>query len=174
MNKPKKENVTLKSMKNAEPGKLNKTVWDYHSTSGEGDNEVVHNNKITLESTERYHSDLTDRLKELVPMLSHVWGEKFKGEELSEVSGISLSGTEETRGVIITGKRKAKGGKMAQNSHRINFSGTTYGFEKELEKICDEIADEVYEYYYENKVGEAGVTLFTVDEKPKTGKKKAA
>lgn len=81
-----------------------------------------------------------------------------------EATGISLSGSEEKRGVIITGKFNPRedGPAVAINSPRIILDGDTWGFEEELEQSVIAIEDEVYELIYRDK--QAQLSVFPPDE----------
>lgn len=68
------------------------------------------------------------------------------------VTGVSISGKEENRGIIITGKLKTETGhETAINSQRIKFNGTKYGFEEDLEDLMTDLEGEVFEYVMNGK-----------------------
>ena len=68
------------------------------------------------------------------------------------VTGVHLSGQDQNRGVIITGKIQCENGSSnAVNSPRLRFSSEVFGFEEELESEIDHIEDELYLYLHENK-----------------------
>lgn len=63
------------------------------------------------------------------------------------ITGVSLSGKDENRGIIITGKLKTETGQeVAINSQRIKFNGTKYGFEEDLADLMVDLESEVFEY----------------------------
>ncbi|AFM54837.1 hypothetical protein B620_gp59 [Croceibacter phage P2559S] len=68
------------------------------------------------------------------------------------VTGVSISGKDENRGIIITGKLKTETGhETAINSQRIKFNGTKYGFEEDLEDLMTDLEGEVFEYVMNGK-----------------------
>lgn len=81
-------------------------------------------------------STIVDRLKEIQKdLLSKI-----------TVTGISISGGEDFRGVIISGKIEGLSSNSAMNTTRIVFGQSTLGFEKEVEVLCNAVEDEVWEY----------------------------
>lgn len=71
------------------------------------------------------------------------------------VTGISFSGDDQLRGVIITGKLKNRtGGYTAINSPRIVFSSEKLGFESKVEDITGLIEIEVYKCVFDGKSAE--------------------
>jgi len=75
--------------------------------------------------------------------------DKWKEGMLFDVSvtGIALSGQDGNRGVIITGIYDGQ----AINSKRIKFTGTSYGFEEELEGHVATVINETYEFVFNGK-----------------------
>lgn len=72
--------------------------------------------------------------------------------ETIEATGVSFSGSGDNIGVVITGLVTFPNGqKGAVNSPRIKFDSFSFGFEEELEEICEDIETEVYDYLYKNK-----------------------
>jgi hypothetical protein len=68
------------------------------------------------------------------------------------VTGIHVSGQDQNRGVIISGKMQCENGSnSAVNSPRMRFTSEVFGFEEELEGEIDHIEDELYLYLHENK-----------------------
>lgn len=78
------------------------------------------------------------------------------------VTGISLSGQDGNRGVVITGTYDGQ----AINSKRIKFSGTSYGFEEELEGHCKTVIEETYEFVFNGK--KAQLDIFDSEEPKET------
>lgn len=69
-----------------------------------------------------------------------------------DVRGISLSGTEDNEGVIITAVFETPNGlKTCINSPRIKLAQISFGFEEELEKIVGAIKSEVYQFLFRGK-----------------------
>lgn len=75
------------------------------------------------------------------------------------ITGISISGEDQLRGVIITGKLKNRmGGYTALNSPRIIFSSDKLGFEGKVQDLSGLVEIEVYKCLFENK--SAQIELF--------------
>lgn len=69
-----------------------------------------------------------------------------------KITGVSVSGKEENRGIIITATLKVETGHVvAINSQRIKFNGTKYGFEEDLENLITDLEGEVFEYVINGK-----------------------
>lgn len=82
---------------------------------------------------------------------------------LIEVTGISIGGDEQLRGVVISGKIESNNGfKCAMNTPRIVFSSEKLGYEEDVEHQIDLIDIELYKYLFENK--KAQLDLFDNDE----------
>lgn len=77
------------------------------------------------------------------------WCEKMIDSKMSDtkVTGISISGQDGNRGVIITGIYDGQ----SINSKKLKFSATTYGFEEDLESITNQIIEETFKYVYDGK-----------------------
>ena len=74
------------------------------------------------------------------------------------VTGMSFSGEDQLRGVIITGKMKNRmGGYTALNSPRIVFSSDKLGFETKVEDISGLIEIEVYKCVFDGKSAQKGL-----------------
>ena len=68
------------------------------------------------------------------------------------VTGVHVSGQDQNRGVIVTGKIQAENGSnIAVNSPRMRFTSEVFGFEEELESEIEQIEDELYLYLHDNK-----------------------
>ncbi len=78
------------------------------------------------------------------------------------ITGISISGEDQLRGVIITAKLKNRmDGFTALNSPRVIFSSDKLGFESNVENLVGLIQIELYKCIFENKSSEQ--TLFDQD-----------
>lgn len=134
--------------------------------------------KESKNSTKEPHPDLADPLKRLAPMVAQVFGfslcvdaverKEFKADAIQKdvmrkllekyterirVNGISISGEEKKRGVVITcGYTVDNNQVVAINTPRILLESETRGFEEDLIAIVDTIESEVFSFVYENKV----------------------
>jgi len=69
-----------------------------------------------------------------------------------EVTAISVSGTGDLKGAVISGKTISfNDAKVAMNTPRIVFKSEKLGFEQEVEQKIGLIESEVYKYFYEAK-----------------------
>lgn len=69
-----------------------------------------------------------------------------------EVTGISIGGSNQLKGVVITGKIKNEvTGKSSLNSPRIVFASDKLGYEDIVEQVAEKIGRECYNYVYSNK-----------------------
>ena len=76
-----------------------------------------------------------------------------------EVRGVSWSGTDESVGVVVTAVFETPNGlKSCINTPRIKLAQISFGFEEELEQICEQIKSEVYAYLFNGK--QAQLSLF--------------
>jgi len=88
-----------------------------------------------------------------------------------EITGISIGGDEQLRGVVISGKILSfNKSKCAMNTPRIVFSSEKLGYELDVEGQIELIEREVYKYLFEGK--KAQQDLFDGDEK-KSNKSKS-
>ncbi len=120
------------------------------------------------------HSDLTEAFQKLKPMLCSFHGlkdakilatdkrfkasakqiEMFEGYQteknktLVNVTGVSLTGSEENKGCIITGTYDGQ----SINCRNTKFSGDAQGFESQMEDICTIIEEEIFELAVNNKL----------------------
>lgn len=86
----------------------------------------------------------------------HIRGEKTK----ITVTGIAVSGFDSNRGAIITGTYLCKNGsKIALNSPRVRYEGELFGFEGELNEICQRIETEAYLYTFESKEAQQSIVF---------------
>ena len=76
-----------------------------------------------------------------------------------DVRGVSWSGSDENVGVVITAIFETPNGlKTCINTPRIRLSQVSFGFEEELESICNNIKTEVYQFLFQGK--QAQLSLF--------------
>lgn len=76
-----------------------------------------------------------------------------------DVRGVSWSGTDESVGVVVTAVFETPNGlKSCINTPRIKLAQISFGFEEELEQICEQIKSEVYAYLFNGK--QAQLSLF--------------
>jgi hypothetical protein len=184
MEKPDKKDFTLVKVK------YNKEVLSVDFELVVKMDDQINIDKITRESSITPHPDLLNCFKELKTFLADCWGFnaidiisssnklsdmqktsfthlknifiKLKEEMLEsiDVSGISISGEDEKKGLVITGKKKASNGKiMAMNSPLIILSQTSFGFEPAIEEIYDKINSEVYEFLFNGKEAQLKLDL---------------
>lgn len=157
--------------------------------------EVYHDQK-TVKSDKTPHPDLTaiikvfrghmgeifyfSTIRELIyskvfmpnPSQTKILASKYNDlENKITVTGVSVSGKEENKGLIITAKLKTETGQeVAINSQRIKFNGTKYGFEEDLENLITDLEAEVFEYVINGKQAQIEMAF---DDEP-DGKTKAA
>jgi|SRR3972149_1800566 len=131
-----------------------------------------------ITSSKEPHPDLTDRLRQLREMVAQVFcysivktivsKDQFKADKAQKaiiddyfetmvarvnVTGFSVSGEENKRGVVITSTFTVDNNqKVAMNTPRILLSAESRGFEEQLSNLVDDIEAEVYAFVYENKV----------------------
>jgi hypothetical protein len=151
-------------------------VYSEFTNEEDGEHEVP----FTCEHPGRRHPDFDKALKKLVPFLAKTYHvtdatEKLLSEIKQEitpgnekivsrlkeiqkdllskvtVTGISISGEEQFRGVIISGKIEGFNSNSAMNTTRVVFAQDSLGFEKEVEEIVDVIEEEVFQYLTKNK-----------------------
>lgn len=181
MSKLKRKDFNLQKVKFTEPGLSAK--W-YEKVQVEGETETLDAGK-----SGRYnpHADLNEYKSQLKHYLAKAFhltegfdiaekylkgGQKQKAIDAKielmrkiQITGISVGGTDELRGIVITGKISSfNESKSAMNTPRIVFSSDKLGFEKEVEKIFELIENEVYKYFFNGKSGER--TLFNTPEVP--------
>lgn len=132
----------------------------------------------TITAKYQPHPDLTHYLTEMREFLFKAYGmnkgfdialKYLKGEQkkkaedaMSEqlrsitVMGISVSGEDQLRGAVISGKCTSfNEAKQAMNSPRIVFSSEKIGIEQDVETMCELLTKEVYKYIFEGKKAQA-------------------
>lgn len=73
-----------------------------------------------------------------------------------EITGISIGGSDQLRGVVISGKIESfNKSKCAMNTPRIVFSSDKLGFELDVEGQIEMIEREIYKYLFEGKKAQA-------------------
>jgi len=86
-----------------------------------------------------------------------------------EITGISIGGDDQLRGVVISGKIQSfNKSKCAMNTPRIVFSSEKLGYELDVEGQVELIEREIYKYLFEGK--KAQKDLFDDDKKKTTPK----
>ena len=120
------------------------------------------------------HPDLLNKMDEFKPYLAKAFcinlgfdlaKKHLKGKELKEikqlevdvmnnieVTGVSISGSEQLKGAVISGKIKSwNGGKCAINTQRVNFESDKLGFEETIRDLVSDVETEIFEYLFKNK-----------------------
>lgn len=86
-----------------------------------------------------------------------------KQQELEQritITGISLSGKEDNKGLIITATLKVGTGHVvAINSQRLKFNGSFYGFEEDLQNLVTDLEQEVFEYVINGKAAQLEIAF---------------
>ena len=108
------------------------------------------------------HKDLTDVLQKYKPMLATCFYYDLtrKGEVdniLSKitVTGIKLTGSDKTRGIVIKGSIKSKNNRnMPLNTENLRYNSTKYGFEDSFQELEEAIINEAYAFIFEDKRGQ--------------------
>ena len=136
---------TLKKVKYIEPGNVQSSIMMEDIRGDE-----IYLNKIQIKSSKLPHPDMTSLLTQIIPMAKRVF---MYGEDQSvQVTGLSITGFEETKAVVITALVMAPAGVlMAINTHKIELSSDIYAFEEELSNITDKLEKEVFEYLFKGK-----------------------
>jgi hypothetical protein len=173
---------------------LQKEVDLHFETIVSSDAEVryIHSTHV---DTATPHPDFAAKLKSIKPFMAEIIGlksplsvigyDKFNANQVQkniaekiyqnnleklEITGISLSGRDESRGVIITALLTAPNNmKMAVNSCRIklNDSEKFYEWIDELNEIVTAIEDEAFAYIYKGKQAQLEVAFPETDKEEK-------
>ena len=141
-------------------------------------------------STKLPHPDLTEKLLLMKPMVARVFSfsffrqliqhpdfaatseqsriaERMYQEIIGKISitGISISGEDANEGCIITATflTDVNNNKTAINIPRVKFNSLTFGWEEELQELCQSISQETFEFLFENKIAEPEL-MFNDDE----------
>lgn len=176
----KKEILTIPSEKNFSLSKV-KLVKnggiDVHYEVTETIGNESYTNKYHVESAKDIHPDLRKLFNRMRPIMARLFNitsfltlvetEDFKATKKQkqdarnfadeatgniEVRGVSFSGSDDNVGVVLTGLFTfSNGQKAAINSPRLKFDLFTFGFEDELEEICEDIETEVYAFLFKGK-----------------------
>ena len=116
---------------------------------------------LITDKIEMPHPDLIASIDAFHETLMQSWGMKTDDQELGEsvtVTGVDVSGKDDLKGLIITGKKAVTSGAVAMNSPRIRFNGSAFGFEEQVETFFGIHVTEVFKALYDNK--SAQLTLF--------------
>jgi hypothetical protein len=157
--------------------------------------EESYTNKFMVESAKDIHPDLQKCFDNLRPIMARIYhltsflslietpdfkssakqkelGRAF-GEELAkniEMRGVSYSGKDDNIGIVLTAlMTSGNNQKCAINSPRLRFSSEVYGFEEELETICQTIEVEVYEFLWKGKKAQLDLFNGNAEEDEETG-----
>lgn len=165
---PKQDNVDLKQIK------IIGGAVEFKATITVSEGEEVFVNNVQDKYMFPPHQDLVDSIEKLKKPLATMCGlidaenmvltkefsanksqleslknyMTFKMAEIN-VSGMSLSGEDGNRGIVITGSFKGQ----AINSRKVKFT-SDLPFEDDFVKLVEEITDEVYRYVFEGKKAE--------------------
>ncbi len=121
----------------------------------------VYHNKAQIESDKVPHPDFVALLTQIIPMAKRVL--MYGDDQSVQVTGLSITGFEKTRAVVITTLVMAPAGiLMGIPTHKIELSSDIYAFEEELSGITDKIEKEVFEYLFKGK--KAQLDLFPAEE----------
>ena len=173
MKNPKRESFKLTKLKIPSNGGV---IVDFKLIEVLG--EESYESSQTQKSTKEPHPDLVDLLKRMVPMVGQIFGltminavvgkKEFNADAIQidkiskyvdqmnekiRVGGVSLSGSEDKKGVAIAfGYRVDNNQVVGISTPKIPLSGSERGFEEELEELVKEIEIEAYNFIYEGKV----------------------
>lgn len=182
MTVPSEKSFSLSKVKIVKDGGL-----DVHYEVMETVGNEIYINKYHVESVKDVHPDLRKLFKRMRPIMARLFNvtsflsmvetDEFKatkkqkdlarefGDEATqniEVRAVSYSGSGDNVGVVLTGLFTfSNGQKAAINSPRLKFDIFSFGFEDELEEICQEVEKEVYAFLFKNK--HAQLELFGAD-----------
>ena len=74
------------------------------------------------------------------------------------ITGVQIDGTGENHGIKVFGTLATEtNDPIPLRTHRIRFSGDTYGIEDKLKALADAIEDEVFQYHFEGKRSQATI-----------------
>lgn len=182
MTVPSEKSFLLSKVKIVKDGGLD---VHYEVTETVGNESYI--NKYHVESVKDVHPDLLKLFKRMRPIMARLFNvtsflsmvetDEFEatkkqkdlarefGDEATnniEVRAVSYSGSGDNVGVVLTGLFTfSNGQKAAINSPRLKFDIFSFGFEDELEEICQEVEKEVYAFLFKNK--HAQLELFGAD-----------
>lgn len=173
MKNPKRSNFTLNKVKLISGGglALNFTLQQIIGADTYKDTQ-------DHKSTKQPHPDLEELLLKLAPMVAQVFcftnardivnRKEFDANisqkdyiakyvdfivEKIKITGISISGEDTKRGVVITALFAVDNNqRTAINTPRILLGGESRGFEEKLTELVDKLEGEVYEFVYEDKI----------------------
>lgn len=179
MDKPKIENLFLKTAKKGKVYGMEIKWYNYVEYDGE-----INNEKIGRETPKEIHKELDQLFKDLKPSLIEVIRmntykvmvesenfaaskqqkdaiDKCYAQVLQEISvtGVNLNGTEEDLRIVITGTIRAHTGqKIAVNSPNIQLNNDFYGFEENIKEIVKQLKIECYRYYFDEIKGQLNLS----------------
>lgn len=182
MTVPSEKSFSLSKVKIVKDGGL-----DVHYEVMETVGNEIYINKYHVESVKDVHPDLLKLFKRMRPIMARLFNvtsflsmvetDEFKATKKQkdlarefgdvatqniEVRAVSYSGSGDNVGVVLTGLFTfSNGQKAAINSPRLKFDIFSFGFEDELEEICQEVEKEVYAFLFKNK--HAQLELFGAD-----------
>lgn len=172
-------------------------------TLNDKDDHATHQEENLKKSTKEPHPDMKDALKELrefvasthnmmphkalshlkatakveesIKNLSAVFAE-VENETLEKIkiSGISLSGDENNRGVVIMAVNEFNKEKIALNTPLIRLAGDKWGWEVKLNDIVDSLINEASEFIFNGKAEQLEMDFGSEDEKEKEPEAKSA
>ena len=158
MKKPSKSDFDLKKVKiNTRNGNIE---IDY-KVSVLVDN-GLYNENYKMKSDITPATELTEAMQSLKPMLYKMFGLTEKKSGQFAVTGISISGEDNMRGVVIDGifaTEFKNGQKIAINTPFLLLDKDyteVIGF-ADLDELIDRIEEEVYDYIFEHKTAFAGL-----------------
>jgi hypothetical protein len=145
-----------------------------------------------IKSSKEPHPDLADAVQEMRGMVGQIFGlssiktvtdspkfgvDKVQGKFVQSwvdemisrinITGISISGAEDKRGIVITATYLVDNRqRVAWNTPRVMLNGESRGFEERLKELVEIIEEEAFLFLYESKV--ANPEMFDYNEEPKS------
>lgn len=162
------DNAQIKKVKLTKNGGLHVEFNLLHSVEGYDDEFI----RETVEKSDMGpHPDLRNLFKKLSEHLIRLygmlgsdsllpladWSEHTKSllairKDEVFCTSISLGGSDESEGVVVSGKMRSIGGKfIALNTPFIQFSSTDYPFARDVERLCVQLRKEAIAYIFEDK-----------------------
>ena len=144
---------------------------EYNTEIPDGNETYIKSHKD--ESTMIPHPDLKAPLEQMKKMLLDAWSLDETSPLAAEINvkGITLSGSEDKRTIIISGTKVIRKSnlKVPCGSGKISLGANTFGFEEELEVCVNHLIDEAFKFIYENKKAQMDIAF--KEDVPKTKKK---
>jgi len=139
---------SIKKMKIRNEGGLDVTyeVMEYNGAE-------IYYNDYKVQSSKEPHPDMLEPLKHMAPMIADVFYLPKDKRSMLRVRGISIGGSSESSGAVISGELVASNqlNRMSINTYLIRFDTDNYQWEEELRIHVQKIEDEVFAYLFENK-----------------------